>query len=250
MALEFDARSIEDLRLIVEQEPDCLLDMLDWLAFRAARDASKEMFGPHAMLIVSDARETNARIQSARGAVSELNDLLSQGTLAWELDKNTGRLIRTVSDEERAILDQATEVDDEVRAYLEEAWVAAWGPRPDGDKACDQAIKALEAAFRPVVTPKDPSASLGKIAKTLKQKPSKWVARLESALPAEPPGDGAVSPVVALAELLQMVFGCHHRHASKGAEGNSDDEGRDAIALAVSLVALQRRGFLSRRETV
>ena len=43
------------------------------------------------------------------------------------------------------------------------------------------------------------------------------------------------------------IFAGNHRHAGAGTHAvNSLDDGRDAVTLAVALIAIQRRGFVTR----
>lgn len=58
--------------------------------------------------------------------------------------------------------------------HLRSAWQNAYGRKPDPSKAYSDAIKAVEAAARPVVSPKDQLATLGRMIGVMKATPQKW----------------------------------------------------------------------------
>jgi len=58
--------------------------------------------------------------------------------------------------------------------HLEQAWKEATDVDGDPSKAYREAVKAVEAAAKPLVTPNDPLATLGKISGELKAHPEQW----------------------------------------------------------------------------
>ena len=241
------ARDLGDLIGLVNQDPDLLIDIADWIVRdRVATLRRLQLTAREEPSWEASEKERWAS-EYVEESLSALEAILSAGGSAWTVDGDDGALLLRVSAEEREILGQATAEDDSASTYLKEGWAAAWQVKPDGQVAMDKAVKALEAAFCPVATPNDPSPSLGKAANALEVGSAKWCVRFEPAL-SKNASKREIDPVLGLAHQLRMVFQAQHRHASEGALENTLEEGRDAITLAVSLVALQRRGFLSWRE--
>lgn len=107
---------------------------------------------------------------------------------------------------------------------------------PDLVGAYSEAIKAVEAAARPVVTPDDPSATLGKMLKALEVKPEKWA-------------------VVLTAETVEEVAGRiraiwrtpHERHGTdQPGAPLTVEQTRAAFALALGLVDYFSRRLIHR----
>ena len=235
VALGIAASSEVDLIRKVNSQPDILIDMVDWLV-REHVLATLEPYGLQP-----------SRLQEVRAWLAYLVDMLESGGSAWTVDLDRPGLTQRVSAAERDDFDRATAVDDPAAEYLREAWAAAWGVSPDGELAYDKAIKALEAMFRPVVIPKNPGASLGEIARDLRAKPGKWRARMEDARDASDTRRRTDAGVSLIESVAGTIFAGNHRHAGAGAHAaNSLDEGRDAVTLAVALIAIQRRGFVTR----
>jgi len=234
VAIGVAAPIASDLGKRIAENPDLLIDMADWLVGEAVRTIG-----------------TRDRLFSLSSqmdeSLAELDALLESGGSAWTVDKDRPGLSLRVSSEELDAFSQATSVDDPITDYLREAWVAAWGLNPDGEKAHDRAIKALEATFRDVVAPGYPGAKLNDIANYLYDKPEKWTARLQDALPASVRKGRSDHGVEIVESIARGVFAADCRHAGiEGYTANDLDDGRDAVTLAAALIAMQRRGFLRR----
>ena len=272
--LQVAALVLRDVETRLEAQPDLLLRLLDWLCRQIAQQAEDKLTAARLRLKLerdwlpagqpaSDAG--NAEIERMRiarlerdveelerqgvpRAIIRLEALLRQGHSGWRAGVDPPGLVERVSEEERREYEAATAYDDVATQHLQEAWRAGWGIAEDGQKAFDEAVKALEAVFRPVAAPKDPGATLSKIAHYLDAKPDKWRARLTDARPASSGGNGDGAGVQALADLLRAIVAANRRHAAERTRSqNSLDDGRDAVSLAVALVAMQRRSFIQSR---
>lgn len=279
--LQIAALVLRDVETRLEAQPDLLLRLLDWLCRQIAQQAEDELAAARLRLRAARLRTTleqdwppagqtasdagNAEIeqmqiarlerdveelerQGVPRAIIRLEALLRQGHSGWQAGVDPPGLVERVSQEERREYKAATADGDVAAQHLQAAWRAAWGIDEDGQRAFDEAVKALEAAFRPVAAPKDPGATLGKIAHYLDVKPDKWRARLVDARPPSSGGKGDGAGVQTLADLLRAIVAANRRHATDGARSqNSLDDGRDAVSLAVALVAMQRRGLIQAR---
>ena len=61
---------------------------------------------------------------------------------------------------------------------MQEAWALAFGREPNLSDAWGRAIKAIETLLKPIVSPSDVRATLGKMISALRQYPDKWECKL------------------------------------------------------------------------
>jgi hypothetical protein len=106
----------------------------------------------------------------------------------------------------------------------------------DPGSAYLEAVKAVEAASRPVVIPTDPSATLGKIVAALEAKPSKWAVVLETE---------TIEDVTRRAAILWTTP--HERHGSdEPAPPVTIEQAHAGFSLALGLVDYFARGLIYR----
>lgn len=72
------------------------------------------------------------------------------------------------------LVEAATSGTDSASHHLRQAWSLAFGREPEPTAACDEAVRAIEAAAKPVVTPSDSQATLGKMIPAMRDAPHKW----------------------------------------------------------------------------
>ncbi|MYC86122.1 MAG: hypothetical protein F4X18_11530 [Acidimicrobiia bacterium] len=107
----------------------------------------------------------------------ELESVLARSGSAWSVGEDPeGRLGLTRRVDETVSAAAAEEMNRRSNAssYLQSAWHHAYGRNPNPSTAYHDAVRAVEAVARPVVAPKDPKATLGKIIYDLDVKPEKW----------------------------------------------------------------------------
>lgn len=94
-----------------------------------------------------------------------LDDVLTESGSAWRVGTRAGKqgLVRRVPEGVQEALDAVIPSAGRAGARLGEAWSAAFGIDPDPSRAYALAVKAVEDAAIPVVSPLDRSATLGKI---------------------------------------------------------------------------------------
>lgn len=165
-----------------------------------------------------------------------LEQMLDAGGSAWRVAPDGKSLIQRTLDAEHAAVELAAQGDDQIAADINTAWSAAWRrEEPSAVEAYAAAVKAVEGVLAPIVTPDDPTPSLGKMIPALRDKPEKWDTRFRG-----------VETVEALADMLDEVWRSQHRHGGGAELPNTLDEARDAVSIAVAVVGLCRRGFLER----
>ena len=180
--------------------------------------------------------------------VGRLNVLLKDGRSAWQIAWPGGGLTLRTPREIEELFASVRDANSVAARHLEDAWQHAWSSEPNGDSAFQSAIRALEASFRLVVIPDNDGANLGDVARALSDKPEKWTARL-----ANHRGDAGENAdengVSGLANILNMLWRCRLAHGeSEQYRVNDIEDARDAVSLAAALIAMQHRGFLTRRD--
>lgn len=124
---------------------------------------------------------------------------------------------------------------------LSEAWQAAFGVSPDFESAYAKAVKAVEAAAIPVVSPKNGTATLGTVIADIKNQRD-WKLDMTREHPDAPTKD-------VLLGMMQVLWtGQNDRHAGQvGYTKSSRAEAEVAVMLAVPLVQLFTSGAIQRR---
>ncbi|MXY09980.1 MAG: hypothetical protein F4Z00_11140 [Acidimicrobiaceae bacterium] len=116
--------------------------------------------------------------------------------------------------------------------HLRIAWAKCFGLHPDLNEACTEVVKAIEVAAKPVVTPDDPLATLGKMISAVRDKPEEWETDSEF--------DGSVQTVLA---MMDMVWNGQLRHGDEDAPLEVSQEAAEmTVQTAVLLVSWFRSG--------
>ena len=168
--------------------------------------------------------------------LSDLEELLSQGGSAWRATPDG--LKRRVDETLQSVAESTIASGTRPAQHLSDAWRKAWGRNPDASGAYREAIRAVEAAYAPIVSPKNERATLGTIIADIKNKPLKFRVRMQA--------DGPEENVDRLGGMLQMLWKSQldrHGTADEDAPLNvSLEEAQDAAALATALVHLAQQG--------
>ena len=121
--------------------------------------------------------------------------------------------------------------------HLSLAWSRCFGRYPDLNEACMEAVKAIEVAAKPIVTPDDSATTLGKIRSAIRDKPEKWLTGSEF--------DRSVETILS---MISMVWEGHQRHGDESAPMNVSQESAEmTVQIAVLLVGWFSTGRIRRR---
>ena len=127
--------------------------------------------------------------------------------------------------------------EDNSRGLLKSAWSDAFGREPNAPEAYSNAIKAMEAAAWPVITPKNDSATLGHILGELRANPEKW----KSAITEKVPGITSMT----LSNAMQMVWEGHtDRHGTANPVAVTQEAAEQAVFTAVMVCAFFNRNYV------
>jgi hypothetical protein len=114
---------------------------------------------------------------------------------------------------------------------LRRAWHAAYGRDPDPSTAYRDAVRAVEAAGRPVILPNDDLATLGKMNGTIRATPHRFTFAMT------PSGGEGIEKVLGMMELLwEAQHDCHGDADEDKPRNVEQAEAEAAVLLAVTLV--------------
>ena len=173
----------------------------------------------------------------------ELQSILEHSGSAYRVDDSDRQLVLRVDETvENAAAGSASAATDQTADYLRRAWRHAYGLDPDPTAAYKEAVRAVEEAFVPVVSPKNTRASLGTVCRDLSGQEEEW----EFILVDDRDEPSTVAHLVGL--LRQLWQGQRSRH---GGGANSRDqtqaEAEAAVHLAALAVQLVSTGALRRK---
>jgi hypothetical protein len=175
---------------------------------------------------------------SQQEKAQELGAVLLAGGSAWEVTSVEGgdyALTRRALGPVRDAIEQILPAAERAGGHLSTAWRFLAGRDPIPDQAYFQALMAVEAAAKPVVSPNDSNATLGKMLRAIKDAPHKFRFAL---------GDpSAVVPV------MEAMWTTHVRHGTDDREapmGMSPEEADAAVYLALTLVRWFAGGTVTR----
>lgn len=166
-------------------------------------------------------------------ALEELKYMLEQAGSAWTVGQRVGRpgLVRRVPEGVQEAAEAAFAIGDAGR-LLRQAWGAIFGLDPNPSESYRLAVKAVEAAAIPVVSPANAKATLGTVIKQLEDQ-GDWALPFERQHTRSPAGE------VLLGMLRTLWHGQHDRQAGGDPSlplSVSPAEAEAAVAMAVTLV--------------
>lgn len=134
--------------------------------------------GPRALDIVDAVLMMSSSWSGASKVREDLNLMLFASGSAWqvvEVEGATSSLERRVE----APVEQAARAEMErggnAGRHLQTAWHAVYGRTSNASTAYREAVRAVEASAKPILTPTDPVATLGKMIRAIRDKPTKWI---------------------------------------------------------------------------
>jgi hypothetical protein len=162
--------------------------------------------------------------------VGNLNAIFEHAGSAYRVDDDGRQLVLRVDPTVEAAFQATAEgADPQAGEYLRRAWQHAYGLTPDPTAAYRDAVRAVEEAFVPVVSPNNPRASLGTVCRDLANQHAQW----ELGLVDEQDAPADISYLVGL--LDQLWRGQRSRH---GGGSTSRDQTQTEAQAAVHLAAL------------
>lgn len=168
--------------------------------------------------------------------------------------KSAGHVLRVSPDGNRLVeridlalwdeYEQVTQLDDQASQYMQEAWALAFGREPNLSDAWGRAIKAIETLLKPIVSPSDNKATLGKMISALRQSPDKWECKLPDR-DYKANGETNVKPgIEVFIDALATIGYQPDRHGSDQPQDVDETTARSILFLATTVVGWLRDGIL------
>lgn len=219
-----DARGLRaSLHEYVRQLPWALLDVADYAL------ATKDFSGGYG---ADDAE-----------APAELDVLLRTAGSVYRVqaDGDHFYLARRVPTEEQAGADLEMSSGGRPAEHLRRSWRAVFGRNPNPGEGYREAIRAVEAAAKPVVSPNNERTTLGTVIRDMRAAPAKWRVGLQHHTPGQ-----QVPAVIEMLDLLWAGQTGRHGDADETKPLDVTQEQAEAAAqLAVLLVGWFRTGVVS-----
>ena len=169
----------------------------------------------------------------------ELNAFLYQGGSKWCVSAGRDSLEERVALEAAERAAQLTTAGTRAGEHLREAWHSVYGRNPNPSHAYREAVRGVEVAAIPVVSPKNDKATLGTIIRDMKAAPKKWKVSLQPAK-----GD-PVEHVIGMMELLWTAQFDRHGTADESVPLSvGAEEAEAAIHLALTLTHWFQTGIV------
>lgn len=177
-----------------------------------------------------------------RHHLDDLATILHFGRSAYRVAED-GRSLELVIEEtaRQSVMNTIATAPVTVAEHLRDAWRHAYQPVPDPDAAYREAVRAVEAAYLPVVSPRNTQGTLGTVIRDLGNQTARW----QLALATKTDDPGSIDHLVGL--LDQLWQGQRSRHGG-GATSRSQTEieARASVHLAALAVHWLGTGVLER----
>lgn len=144
----------------------------------------------------------------------------------------------------------ATQPDDQASQYMQEAWTLAFGRDPNLSDAWDRAVKAIETLLKPIVSPSDNKATLGKMISAFRQSPDKWECKLPDR-EYKANGKTRVKPgIEVFIDALATIGYQPDRHGSDQPQDVDETTARSVLFLATTVVGWLREEILRTADNI
>jgi hypothetical protein len=163
-----------------------------------------------------------------------LEHALEEAASAWRVGLVSGRpgLVERIDPTVQLAAETTGTLDARAGRLLADAWKHAFSMTRDPSAAYRYAVRAVEAAAAPVISPKDSIPTLGKMITAFRDKPEKWNFTFKV--------DSAADPRTVLLGMMQILWTNEYtRHVDPDIQAPlhvSQAEAESAVVLALTLV--------------
>ncbi|MFJ4469184.1 hypothetical protein ACIP2X_17055 [Streptomyces sp. NPDC089424] len=167
-------------------------------------------------------------------ACNALEHELEEATSAWRVGLVAGKpgLVERIDPTVQLAAETTGTLDARAGRLLADAWKHAFSMNRDPSAAYRYAVRAVEAAAAPVISPKDSIPTLGKMITAFRDKPEKWNFAFKV--------DSAADPKQVLLGMMQILWTNEYtRHVDPDIQAPlhvSQAEAESAVVLALTLV--------------
>jgi hypothetical protein len=192
-------------------------------------------------------------LNDVHDAPMALDRALKGAGSVWSVagDPNTGySLRRRITEAGDTLARQPQAGAGNAAAELRMAYDSAYGRNPDPSDAYRHAVKAVEAAAIPIVSPNNPAATLGTVIGDIRQKPAKFASVLTRPARRIGPTGNDLTPVEVTIALMDQLW---HNQTDRHSPGDTEptvpltpEQAGWAVHTAGLLVQVFRSGWIRR----
>ena len=208
---------------VAQASPETLLDVADYWLRTADRERPGPAHHPH---------------------VYSLNAILASSGSIYRVmtDSTPPYLDRRVAPEIQQVVGQLS-ARGRAGEHVGLAWKALYGRKPDPSAGYREAIKAVEAAAIPIISPANDRATLGTVIADIRNAPDKWEVTLHSTTP-----EGQLPVIQGMLELLWNGQSDRHGTPDPNAPLSvTQEQAEAALHLALTLVQFFTAGAVRRK---
>ncbi|MFF1480571.1 hypothetical protein ACFVYD_23985 [Streptomyces sp. NPDC058301] len=173
----------------------------------------------------------------------DLEQALDEAASTWRVGLVAGKpgLVERIDATVQLAAETTGTLDARAGRLLADAWKHAFSMAKDPSASYRYAVRAVEAAAAPIISPKDTLPTLGKMISAFRDKPEKWNFTFKV--------DSATDPKTVLLGMMQILWTNEYtRHVDPDVQAPlhvSQAEAESAVVLAVTLVNWFTSGAVS-----
>lgn len=188
-------------------------------------------------------------LHRGKGPAETLERLLATAGHVLRVSPDGDGLVQRLDPSAWALYQHATRPQDAASDHMHEAWTLTFGQHPKPGQGWGEAVKAVECLLKPVVSPNDSKATLGKMTAAIRNGHDKWTCAL-------PSRDLKVNGHQAVKPGLEVLTDCLATIGYQPGRHGGDDTGQveqvtaeSMVLLATTVLGWLRNGVLSLADT-
>lgn len=192
---------------------------------------------------------TDWLLHRGKGSAETLERLLATAGHVLRVSPDGDGLVQRLDPSAWALYQHATRPQDAASDHMHEAWTLTFGQHPKPGQGWGEAVKAVECLLKPVVSPNDSKATLGKMTAAIRNGHDKWTCAL-------PSRDLKVNGHQTVKPGLEVLTDCLATIGYQPGRHGGDDTGQveqvtaeSMVLLATTVLGWLRNGVLSLADT-
>lgn len=188
-------------------------------------------------------------LHRGKGSAETLERLLATAGHVLRVSPDGDGLVQRLDPSAWALYQHATRPQDAASDHMHEAWTLTFGQHPKPGQGWGEAVKAIECLLKPVVSPNDSKATLGKMTAAIRNGHDKWTCAL-------PSRDLKVNGHQTVKPGLEVLTDCLATIGYQPGRHGGDDTGQveqvtaeSMVLLATTVLGWLRNGVLSLADT-
>lgn len=188
-------------------------------------------------------------LHRGKGSAETLERLLATAGHVLRVSPDGDGLVQRLDPSAWALYQYATRPQDAASDHMHEAWTLTFGQHPKPGQGWGEAVKAVECLLKPVVSPNDSKATLGKMTAAIRNGHDKWTCAL-------PSRDLKVNGHQTVKPGLEILTDCLATIGYQPGRHGGDDTGQveqvtaeSMVLLATTVLGWLRNGVLSLADT-